>query len=307
MTQITETARTHKISSGDVTLFAKESGNRDNPALLFLHGVPDDHQVWSNQFQYFSQDYHVISFDLRGMGQSSAPEETSGYQLQYIMQDIESIIKYFRGEHEKVHLIGHDWGSTIGWQFTADPAYGPDFIESYVSLSGPHAGIWNELSFNQFKSLKIEEIKKALGQYAKSWYIGFFQIPVLPDRLLKAYAGALARYLLKDSGVKADDPYLQETYKAGFNQTIVNGIELYRNNFLPPAKAPAKASIDIPILQLVPTEDKFLDPSLYQSTANYCNNLTLVSFEAGHWAQRQYPERIIQEMTDFYKKLTPST
>jgi pimeloyl-ACP methyl ester carboxylesterase len=52
-----------------------EAGPRNAPTVIFLHGIPDSWYLWHNQVNDLASDYHVLSIDLKGYGQS---EKRSG-------------------------------------------------------------------------------------------------------------------------------------------------------------------------------------------------------------------------------------
>ncbi|HDS11453.1 MAG TPA: alpha/beta hydrolase [Candidatus Wirthbacteria bacterium] len=42
--------------------------SRSGETLVFLHGFSLDHRLFERQFEYFSEQYQVLSYDLRGFG-----------------------------------------------------------------------------------------------------------------------------------------------------------------------------------------------------------------------------------------------
>lgn len=296
-------SQTLKVQSGEVTLHVKTQGDENNTPILFIHGYPDDQDVWSKQIDHFAKTHYVVSFDLRGMGQSTAPKSARAYKLPIIMRDIVAVADATVGDR-KFHLVGHDWGSAIGWFFTGDLELGGKRLLSYTSLACPHVGIWIELFFERLGSLKPKAIWQVLQQTLHSWYIIFFHIPVISTFIMKRYADLAAYKVFQGNGISADDPYLQHPKQPGYNQSAVNGMNIYRCNVIPFVKAPAKGSVDVPVLQLVPVGDAFIADHMYDSTAEYANNLEMHRLNAKHWAQREIPDTINQVMEAFYQKLS---
>ncbi|WP_426667288.1 alpha/beta fold hydrolase [Mucilaginibacter sp. McL0603] len=58
-----------KISNEGVNIVYSDSGNGDT-TLLFVHGWGINRSYWSNQVNYFSKKYRVVTIDLPGFGQS---------------------------------------------------------------------------------------------------------------------------------------------------------------------------------------------------------------------------------------------
>jgi pimeloyl-ACP methyl ester carboxylesterase len=64
-----------------------------------------------------------------------------------------------------VHLVGHDWGAAVGWLVAAQQ---PELVRTWTAASVPHP-----VSFMRAISTP--------RQAAKSWYMGAFQLPWLPE------------------------------------------------------------------------------------------------------------------------------
>jgi pimeloyl-ACP methyl ester carboxylesterase len=48
-------------------------GRAQQPTIVLVHGYPDCSEVWGPLIQYLAQDFHVVTYDVRGAGQSEAP------------------------------------------------------------------------------------------------------------------------------------------------------------------------------------------------------------------------------------------
>ena len=131
-----------RLERGDVNLHVVAS--RGDPherraPVLFLHGYPDTHATWSRQLEGLASMHPVAAFDMRGVGDSSAPVAADGLRIARYLDDIEAVIDRVAGPEGQVHLVGHDWGGALGWQFAADPARAAR-LRSYTAIAAPHAG-----------------------------------------------------------------------------------------------------------------------------------------------------------------------
>ncbi len=154
-------------------LFVKLWGNEANPALVLVHGYPDNQEVWEPVIQHLIHDFYVISYDVRGAGQSSVPRNIRDYRLEQLSLDLDSVTHAVLGER-CFHLAAHDWGSIQSWESVTEPKFRSRIL-SYSTISGPcldHAAF---LLRNSFK----HQQKKLLKLLSKSWYIGVFQLPFL--------------------------------------------------------------------------------------------------------------------------------
>ena len=85
---------------------------------------------------------------------------------------------------DHAHIVGHDWGGAQAWGVAG---LHPDRVTSLTVLSTPHPAA-------MMKSFRTS------SQGLKSWYMGFFQLPLLPEVVARR---ALAKSLT-DSRLPAD-------------------------------------------------------------------------------------------------------
>lgn len=135
--------------------------------MLFLHGFPDFWFVWRHQLQKFSDNFYTVALDLRGFGESDKPENSASYSISAVAEDIKDFLLYMK--KEKVILIGHDLGGTVAYKFAS---YWPELVTKLIIINAPH----------QEHFLHI--LLRHWPQFFKSWYIFFFQLPLLPELLL---------------------------------------------------------------------------------------------------------------------------
>ncbi|MFA8342203.1 MAG: alpha/beta fold hydrolase [Rhodothermaceae bacterium] len=72
-------------------LFIKTYGNKNNQAIVFLHGFPFDHQLWEEQVKELKENYFCISFDIRGLGKSEVGD--GQYTLEKYSDDLIQLVK----------------------------------------------------------------------------------------------------------------------------------------------------------------------------------------------------------------------
>ncbi|MDX2143856.1 MAG: alpha/beta hydrolase [Rhodospirillaceae bacterium] len=66
---------------GDVPLVVVQTGNKQGPAILFIHGYSQSYLSWEKQLNdpALQKDFHLIAFDLRGHGASAKPSDPKDY------------------------------------------------------------------------------------------------------------------------------------------------------------------------------------------------------------------------------------
>lgn len=118
-----------------INLATRRRGNPDGPAVLFVHGYPDNGEVWDAVARALGDDYHLITYDVRGAGASSSPRARQAYRLEALRDDLFAVIDAL-SPGRPVHLVGHDWGSIQAWEAVTEPG-AEKRIASYTSLSDP--------------------------------------------------------------------------------------------------------------------------------------------------------------------------
>jgi 3-oxoadipate enol-lactonase len=84
----------------------------EGPAILFVHGYPLDRTIWAHQLEAL-QGFRRIAPDLRGMGQSDAPD--LGYGMSIYADDLAALLDNLGVD--QVVLCGHSMGGYIGFEF----------------------------------------------------------------------------------------------------------------------------------------------------------------------------------------------
>lgn len=292
--------RSRKVTTQDSVLHVVEDGDPRNPGILFLHGFPDCHGVWSHQLAALASDFHVIAFDLRGVAESTAPSREDGYRIERILPDIEAVIDATRGPDGKVHLVGHDWGSVLGWSFVGEPRYAAR-VRSWTSMSGPHVGLMLEGAKRGLLGRDGKRRWQTIAQILGSWYVYALNIPGYGEMFFRLVGAKGWRHALEQGGVPPSDPYLRITDADVLARTR-NPIGLYQQNLRPPPAPLAKGSVRTPTLLVVPLRDRFVKPVNFADLGEVCTKLERVELEANHWAQRSHPDVITALVRDFVSR-----
>ncbi|MCF7552450.1 SDR family oxidoreductase [Pseudonocardia sp. WMMC193] len=254
-------------SPDGVDLALYTDGPQDAPVVLAVHGYPDDHTVWSQVVPLLADDYRVVTYDVRGAGRSGEPTDPGGYRTDRLVADLLAVADAVTADSGggPVHLLAHDWGSVQAWQAVSEH---PDRFASFTSISGPHLA-----HLARFRG------KGRLRQLAKSWYIGFFQLPRLPELAWRSgvAGGAIAR---------------REGVPVPATRDGINGLELYRANI---GGSHGEGRTTVPTQVLAPTRDRYLTTELLASAPG----VRLREIAGGHWLPRERPDvvaRCVREL-----------
>ncbi|RFU38175.1 alpha/beta fold hydrolase, partial [Actinomadura logoneensis] len=289
--------RRRRVRGDGVDLAVYEQGDPARPTVLLVHGYPDTHAVWDEVAGRLAERYHVVRYDVRGAGASSRPFGKRHYTFSYLMSDLRAVLDATAPER-RVHLVGHDWGSIQSWEAVCTM---PDRFASFTSVSGPcldHVARWTR---RNLRRPTPRNVRLGLGQAVRSWYIYFFQTPLLPELVWRAgMARPFTRALEAGEGVPAREGHPARTLP----RDGAAGVGLYRANMLRRMRAPLPRRTDVPTQVIVPTRDLFVSPHLVGGLGGSVPDLSLRTVPAGHWVVRSHPEVVARWIGEHITRTT---
>ncbi len=262
----------------DFEVFEAGEGNR---LALLLHGFPQHAVSWHNQVPFLaSLGYRVWAVNQRGYGGTSRPPRREDYSLEKLTGDVAGLID--ASGADSATLIAHDWGAFVAWAF-AIRRIRP--LARLVIVNVPHP-------------LCFRRELNTWAQRRKSWYVAFFQLPLLPELLLTARSG----------GVLASAMRRGARHPEAFPDDV---LEIYRANVSAPGAATAMlnwyraagrdvmtardldAPIDTPTLVIWGEEDVALGLPCLDGTDRYVRDLRIERLPGiSHWAQEDAPQEV---------------
>jgi pimeloyl-ACP methyl ester carboxylesterase len=270
------------VEANGLSFMVDECGDGPDVALC-LHGFPESRYSWRHQLPLLaSLGWHAVAPDLRGYGQSSRPRHKADYRIEHLMADAGALFDTL-GARRRL-LIAHDWGAAIAWGFAIEKIRD---LDGLVIMNVPHPSVF------------LANMASNPAQWKKSWYIGFFQLPGLPELALTANrAEGVARAF---TGMAVDKsrfpPEVTDHYR---NNALIPGamtamINYYRANTSTMRRwAPGKAAvIEVPTLMLWGEEDAALGIELTEGYEGLVRDFTLKRFPGvSHWVQQEAPEAV---------------
>ncbi|WP_327682477.1 SDR family oxidoreductase [Streptomyces sp. NBC_00467] len=290
-----EGARERWVRTGGIELCVAELGDTDRPTVLLVHGYPDSKEVWSEVAGRLADRFHVVLYDVRGHGRSTAPTPLrGGFTLEKLTDDFLAVADAV-SPGRPVHLVGHDWGSVQGWEFvTLERTEGR--IASFTSMSGPsldHFGHWIKKRMSRPTPRGVGQL---LGQGAKSWYVYMLHTPVLPEL---AWRGPLGRQWPKILR-RMEKPAACDYPTPSLPQDAAHGAWLYRDNVRARLRRPRPdAYAHAPVQLITPTGDFFLSERLYDDLGTWAPQLTRRTLPARHWIPRSRPDQLAAWIGEF--------
>jgi pimeloyl-ACP methyl ester carboxylesterase len=261
----------------DVRLHYVEAG--EGPLVLLLHGFPQFWYQWRHQIPALVEaGFRVVAPDMRGYNFSDKPHGVGAYRIELLARDVERLILAC-GEQTAV-VVGHDWGAIVAWTVAMRH---PGRVGKLAILNVPHPA-------------RFLDGLLSPGQLLRSSYMFFFQIPRLPEEVIRAGDFALLRSALRRDPVQpgaltAEDieQYIGALARPGALTATLN---YYRALLRNPGKTRALLKrIEAPVLVIWGERDRFLSRRLAEPPRLWVPNLLRVERlqDASHWVAEDRP------------------
>jgi len=267
-----------RSGNGGRRLAAIDEGPTDGPLVILLHGFPEFSYAWRNQVGPLVDDgWRVLVPDQIGYNLSDKPVGLENYDIDALADDVLRLAE--SAGYRTFSLVGHDWGGIVAWWLALRD---PDRIERLAILNAPHPATMTRYAMTH------------PTQMLRSWYVLFFQIPGLPEALLRAGGYRMARRLLTgtsrgDAFSRHDLDHYQEAWsRPGALTAMINWYRALRKR-----RRMRSERVRVPTMILWGERDAALEFPLALAALRRCDQGRLFRFpNATHWLQHEEPEDV---------------
>ena len=282
-----------EVKAGQFIFNCRTAGDK-NPGegVILLHGFPTTSYMYVDLMELLAENgYRAVAPDQRGYSPKARPKKLKEYGFQNIVNDVFALADVF--SFDRFHLIGHDWGASIGWSAVASQ---PDRIISWTALSVPHP--------NAF----LDALENDDDQKTKSRYFKYFRLPYIPE-LYFSFNNfrVLTRNVWTSSTDKEIETFLDVFRGEG---ALKGGLSWYRANL--GSKNITKlienpADIITPTLFIWGNQDPALGRKGTELTLHYIKGpyYRFIEIDAGHWLIQDAYDEVSEAILD-HLIITPS-
>jgi epoxide hydrolase 4 len=274
---------------GDVRLHYVEAG--EGPLVLLLHGFPQFWYQWRHQIPALVEaGFRVVAPDMRGYNLSDKPPGVLAYRVELLARDVERLILAC-GEGTAT-VVGHDWGAIAAWIAAMRH---PGRFERLAILNVPHP------------ARSLDGLLSPM-QLLRSSYMFFFQIPRLPEEVIRAGDFALLRSVFRSDPVQPEaftaediERYVGAIARPG---VLTASLNYYRALLRNPRETRALLQrVEAPVLVIWGEKDRFLSRRLAEPPRLWVPNLIRVKRlpDASHWVAEDCPLEVNTLLLDFLR------
>ncbi|MGY1631691.1 alpha/beta fold hydrolase [Geodermatophilus sp. SYSU D01186] len=254
----------------------RDGGPPDGDPVVLLHGFPQDSTAWAAAAAgLHAAGLRTLAPDQRGYSPSARPTGRSAYRVRELTADVLALLD--EAGLGSAHVVGHDWGGIVGWALAA---WHPERVRTLTALSVPHPAAMARAMLTSDQALR-------------SYYVGLFQVPFLPERLLLAAGGEPLRRMFLRSDLPLD---VCEHYVARMREPGALAAALAWYRALPLSARDTVGTVRVPTLHLWSTGDAFLGRTATEATRDFVDAPYRLEVFDGltHWIPELAPDRVAE-------------
>lgn len=261
-----------------LTFDVVDSGPAHGPPVILLHGFPANPRSWERVTPALVEAGHrVLVPAQRGYSPGARPRRRRDYRVSELVDDVVALAD--QAGLDRFAVAGHDWGAPVAWALAARH---PERVSALAALSVPHP--------RAFRSAL------AGSQLVRSWYMVFFQLPVVPERIL---ASPVAVKLLQRTGLDAElaGAYIDNLRGPG---ALTGALNWYRALPFDVTATELSGPVRVPTLYVWSTKDPFLGRRGAERCADWVRGpyrFELIE-DASHWLPETEPRRVASLLVD---------
>jgi len=266
-------AGTYPVKVGEQSVFVQDSGPKDAPSLVLLHGFGASLQTWDAWAGELEKDTRVLRFDVPGFG-LSGPAANNDYSDAADVARLLALLDQLG--LQQIALGGHSMGGRIAWNFAVAH---PERVSQLILVSPDGFPDPSSTSENTYK---VSPWLGLMHYSLPAWALKMGVAPAYGDESLLT-PQVMRRYhdMMRAPGIRS---------------AVIERMRQSRN--IDPV--PLLQSLKMPVLLVWGEKDAFIPISNAQDYLKVIPQATLVSIpNAGHVVHEEAPMASVQAVQAF--------
>lgn len=261
-----------KIKANDILMNYEIKGKGQN--LVLIHGAGDNLNMWYHQVPVFSKSYQVITYDVRGSGETESPE--GEYSISLFSEDVYELMKAIGVKN--AYFLGYSMGGRIALELALNH---PELVKALVlANSSPVLAPPTAESIERRRAM-LEPLDKG-------------------D--MKAFAEMMTTNAFSP-GFRSSHPVEFERYMKVKLQNQPQGIARIMRLLGVPASPPDLSKVKCPVLLVVGENDLYMGAEQGEQAHKAIASSKLVILPTGHAAAIELPERFNSAVLEFLSEV----
>ncbi len=281
-------AQAHRITANGLRHYVRDSGEKNAPVAILLHGFPDSSAIWDKAAPFLREaGFRVMAPDMRGFGETDMALRVADYEIRNgAVKDVIGVMDAL--DIKIAHIAGHDFGAPVAWALAAQH---PDRFRTLTAISVGHSRAY---------------LKAGWEQKRRGAYILFHLLTGICERAYRARDWALLR---RHWAAHGD---IEETIRllarpgrltAGLNWYRAN-VPLARLLRAPPPGSLGEETVRIPTLGLWSDGEIYLTEAQMTGSSDYVDAPWAYKQIKGasHWIPYDAPEALAHAMISHWRE-----
>jgi 3-oxoadipate enol-lactonase len=261
-----------KIKANKISMNYEVAG--EGRWLTLIHGAGDNLGAWWNQVPALSKRYRVLTYDVRGHGQTETPP--AEYTIGLLVQDLYELLKALKVR--ETYLLGYSMGGRIALGLTLEH---PEMVKALILANSGVAPIQR----SQEEMKQMMEMRQRQMEIMEKQGLG----PVMDEMTVRALSPGFAE---KNPKVFARYKEIRLKNDPRAYATLMKAMPWA-------AQPPDVSSLKLPTLIIAGEHDLFSGPEAAKASQRLIKGSKLVVMPTGHAAAIEQPDKFNKTILDF--------
>lgn len=261
-----------KIKANSILMNYEIQGKGQN--LILIHGAGGNLNMWYHQLPVFSKSYRVITYDVRGAGETESPD--TRYSIPLFVEDLYELIKALG--IVKTHILGYSMGGRIATEIAIKY---PQIVKSLVV------------------SNSILHPSRPTRKSIKGWRT---MMEILDKKDIKQAAERIAGPAFSP-GFVSEKPTEFERYMNVMLQNKPDGLARIMRALVTPAAPPDLSKIKCPALLIMGSNDTAIGVEQGKKAQQEIAGSKLIVLPTGHATPVELPDKFNSAVMEFLSNL----